>query len=148
MIDLLYTNSDSVRAAAGVSEAEFPDPFLAARNLDMELRMDLQSWLPTHSAIFATTTTEEEQRLHDALVLYSMNFLAAQLLSSPLSVLSELSDGSNSMKRAAGFEEALRIVGAAARKYRDLLLEATTGQTPAPWSPLGLSEPSYDPVTG
>jgi hypothetical protein len=144
----MYTSSDAIRAAAGVSVVEFSDDVIAARNLEAELGIELLEWLPTHSAVASARSTPQETAISDALALYCAHFCAASLLR-PLALLSKVGDGKNSMERTVDFAAAAQVAGASARKYRDYITTKLTGEVASTvWAPLSVVAPTFDPVVG
>jgi len=106
MQQILYTTTDKIRSALGVDERDMSDSQITDRDPDKELRLDLTSWVPTHSTIYAAGTaadsTETEQILADALTLYSTYFCALiSLTALKLAAPQAVSDGKNTLNRFA-----------------------------------------------
>jgi hypothetical protein len=131
-----FTDIDQVRSVLGVSRGDLPDRVLMARGLDVELRLDLATWLPTADTLFtagrATAALPGEAAIADALSLYSAYFCAALIAKSgPLLVAQQISDGKNTLARFTpiAWDKVQADMAAQAAKYKgviDTLLAQTT----------------------
>ncbi len=155
MVTILYTNSDSIRSAVGVTVSEVRDAALSALNLDKALLADLGEWCPTHAAIDAAaraaSPTEEELAKGRYLELYCMWFCARMVADNPTAFPSELTDGKAGYKRFnVDFDQLSEKANGRMRQYKNLLLNAIQGTTSVVTAPslFGKATPGYDPVTG
>lgn len=154
-VTVLYTNSDAIRAVAGVDDHDVSDATLTARKLDLELSADLRVWLPTHATVYSEGTapgaTASEQDQANLLILYATYFCAAQVVeNAPLSMLQSVGDGKNTQSRFSkadltALRERLREK---ADQFRQALIDLVPGGVGATsltlFSGVGLG---VDPVT-
>lgn len=109
MLPILYTDTDAVRSVLGITEEDIKDDDLVARDLLRELRIDLNTWLPTHAAIYAygdlTTPTDTQVTQYDLLVTYAKYYCALLVARSTLALAAaqQVGDGKNTMARFTPF---------------------------------------------
>ncbi len=138
-----YTTAAAIRACIGLDETDIPDSLIEAAGFGEDLLIDLETWLPTHATVFAgqDAATRHLQR-------YCAWFGALQLAQMPLAMLQRYTDGK---VEAVRFNVDMKAVAAQASQkvesYR-ALLKNTPVTAPTSSSILGVSTPSYDPVTG
>ncbi len=150
----VYTSTDAVRGAIGLTDNELLDETLVNQGIDDELTVDLDNWLPTHAALFAAgiagSATDDEKRVVTYIQLYSQWFVSAQILTvMSLTIPQSISDGQNEMRRFQQTDlDALRTaaVGRMAiyRKYLSDEIGAVVLSSPV--LVVG-GRPTYDPVT-
>jgi hypothetical protein len=155
--DLVTFNS--LRFLVGVSEVEMSDTDLEESGLGGEVSAEIAGFLPapvTAESIYtggiAVDATEDEKLLLVYLGAYSRYYLAAQvLITGRLKFATKISDSQDEMTRAAWDDkEKIRLLMEKANRYKTLLLEALgeeVGVSPA-YSLMGISSPTFDPVTG
>jgi len=151
-----YTTTQAIRASLGMDDADCPDAMMTDSRLDLELRVDLDSWLPTHATLYADGeaggATAAEQALKDYLLLYAQWFCAHEMAERFLLAPQIVSDGKSQINRFPRIELEQVADRASSRraKYRALLDEAVNGAEPSTAqtsSLLVVSTPTYDPVT-
>lgn len=148
-----YTDTDAIRGSIGVDKEDCPDNLIVDSNLELEIEVDLQGWLPTHETIFsegnASAATLTQKLYKNYLVLYAQWFGAYEMASRFLLIPQIVSDGKNQMNRFANVELEKVKAEAAARmaKYRGLLDSAINGGEVSAAPVLLVSTPGFDPVT-
>lgn len=150
-----YTDSDAVRAVAGVSDVELSDDALQAMRLADMVVSDLNTWLPTHATVYSegvvSGATAQQKTTKTHLELYTTLFAASKINLFKLAIKQSATNGKDALKRFEGTDFdalALRFAGEA-HAYRKLI-EAAVGATSdnTPTQIFGSASPSYDPVTG
>lgn len=152
-----YTNTDKVRAALGVDASDVPDQKMVDMQLDIELTLDLDEFGVDHVTIYTEGTdvapTAAQTKSWNLLQMYSQ-YCAAYLALDGKQLQYPLlfKDGKAEIRRfeEIDFDELLASIGRRKRKYQDLLAEdqGITLDTVSSYSPLGVSTPGFDPVTG
>lgn len=149
-----YTNTAAIRGCLGIDLQDCSDDTILESNLELELLVDLDGWLPTHAAIHAAgkvnTATAEERHLWNVLQLYAQWFCAFEVVSRFMLLPQIVTDGKNQLNRFPNVDLKDAKAEAAARmaKYRGLLDEEVNGATAVSSLPLvAISTPAYDPVT-
>lgn len=150
---LLYTDSDKVRGALGLTVQDVADAQICGANIEARLKEDLDGWLPTHAAIQtagrASTATDAQKRTWLQLQLYSQ-FRAASFFTPILATLvaQKIADGQMEMQRFsnAKLQEINDDMRAQADHYQELLAPSLSDDGVG-FSPLGISVPGSDPVT-
>ncbi len=151
-----YTNTDAVRSQLGASAKELEDDILLAQGLEMQLRLDLDAWVPTHEAIYvageATGATADEIRQHDLLMMYSQFYVSALVAdSAPGWMLQSIADGKIEASRFSAADMAALAVTlrSKASAFQRLLSDAVNStSTTNTYTHFGKSTPDYNPVTG
>ena len=157
MADVLYTNTDSIRAAIGVTNRELADPQIINMNVEDQLILLLDQVYPTHAALAARNAvgsappaTPEEKAAWRALKLYCQYAAAVIVLTVGQNILVQsLTDGGVIMSRFSRNDietTYARLIG-----MRDEFLSVLTGEDPVTSylvNPITRSTPNYDPVTG
>jgi hypothetical protein len=134
---ILYTTSEEVTAAMGLTDRDLKEAQFANMDLERELRVDLFGWLPTHEAIAAYPDLPSPSALqlhqYDLLVLASKYFCASRMAESvALSAAKSItSEAGNAMGRIdfdpAGLRDAMyRGYNQAKASLEDILAPATT----------------------
>lgn len=152
-VAVLYTNTDQIRSALGISLEDMPDTVITDRSLATELSVDLHTWLPTHATIAADVSTAQAVFLSDSLKLYCAYFCAAAIAESPLAFIQKISDGKNSADRFTNLDWKEIVNGLTSRMagFKQAILAVVS-----PTNPLALTyvkqfsriQPANDPVTG
>lgn len=148
---ILYTNTDAIRAAVGVTTKEYPDGMLKDQGLETQIRVDVYGWLPTHATLYATGTangaTDAEVHQKDLLVLYCVFCGAVRLVEMIMAAREKVGDGKSEVQR---FDIDWAALLEALNKRKDSYraeLEELVNPTDATIGYFGLATPDYDPVT-
>lgn len=154
-VTVLYTDSDKVRAAAGIDDADISDVDLTASSVAEELTVDLNAWCPTHASIQAAGTasspTAAEANQWLLLQLYCQFMGAAIVAGQAYRILQKITDGKNQQARynSLHWDEVQRSLYEKAAKYRRLLEEALgTAGVAVNYPVMSASTPTFDPITG
>lgn len=154
---VIYTDTDQIRSVLGLSDKDMDDTQLVSRNLAVELKLDLVSWLPTYATLYdaglAPTATATEQSITDGLTMYCTYFCASLVsMSAPLAAPQSVSDGKNSMSRFSpmAWQDLTTKTSERMAFYKNLLqglVGSVTGAVSnyAQFATVGLA---VDPVTG
>lgn len=148
-----YTTTDAIRACLGIDKEDCPEEMIVDSRLELELLVDLDSWLPDHSTIYDTGVSSGAAAtdvLHkNWLLLYSQWFGAFEMASRFLMFPQIVTDGKNQMNRFSNVEldKVKDLAASRMAKYRAALDEAVNGSTTSTLSVLRVSVPDYDPVT-
>ena len=149
-----YTTTEAVRGCLGVDEDDIPDAYMVDSKLDVELTVDLDSWLATHAALYAAGTavspTAEEAAIAAKISLYAQWFCALELANRPMTLPQNNSDGKAQFTRfKVDFAKVAELAAAKVAKYRAALAEDVgSGGTATPViSLLSVGVPSVDPIT-
>ena len=149
-----YTNSDAVRAAIGVDDEDVDDNVFKDRSMDVELLVDLDTWVATHSTIWTAgdpasspSATEITERRY--LQMYAMWFCATKLAALRLSMPQMVGDGKSEMRRfqEINWEAVMENAQAEAANYKRLL-EDELGVAAGAVTVMSKASPGYDPVVG
>lgn len=150
---LLYTSCEAVRACLGLDPNDCPDRVLIDSNLELELELDLDSWVTTHNAINNANVpgaTTQDRRRGNLLTLYCQWFCAAQVARRHLLFLQVSADGKNRAERFEVDFDAMAVMAEGlASKYKTELgtdLEPTT-TGPVLFGLAAASVPDLDPIT-
>lgn len=151
-----YTNTDAVRGSLGIDRHDCPDAYFSDSDLEKELIVDLDDWIPTHATVYEdgkpSAATVEAKKSKTLLELYSQWFCAYEMASRPLTFLKAVSDGKNQAKRYdLDLAEVKKAAADKKAHYRALLDEAVnsiTDTSATPTSLLSVSELAEDPITG
>ena len=149
-----YTTTEAIRASLGIDAEDCPDSYMENSNLELELLVDLDGWLPTHATIFSdgnqATPLAAQRRARDVLVLYSQWFCAYEMAKRFLTFPQIVSDGKNQLNRfpKVDLEKVAEMAAAQMAKYKGILEEEVLEQTPS-YTPniLIVSTPADDPVS-
>lgn len=149
-----YTDTDAIRGSLGADASDVGDQLISSSNIELELLVDLDTWLPTHAAVFLAgnqpAASDADVAKKNYIRLYSQWFCAYELASRFLLFPQIISDGKNQMNRFAQIDLDKVKGNASARmaKYRGLLnasvnLVAASGGVAI----VKKSVPDFDPVT-
>ncbi len=154
---VVFTTTEAVRAAIGVDSVDLSDDRIIDAELDIELGLDLASWLPGYSAKLnpGDAPTELQQSIQAALRAYCKWYCASEMLNKVLAYIQVYGDGKADMRRFTNFEWDAVISRAAGKMgtYRTMILDMDP-DTPGTYDPnagyalVGSSAPTYDPVVG
>lgn len=157
-----YTTYADIRAALGVSDDELPDDTLAldlySTNLEFEfedIHEDLIAEYVTVSAIAVATRTTAQSRFYSLTGLFATYAVARQLGAAlPMFSPKDITDGKAATARfQSPYKDTLKAIneqydyakGKLANAYASLSASTRVAATPVF---MGISIPSYDPVTG
>lgn len=149
-----YTTTEAVRGCLGVDLNDMPDHYMVDSKLDVELKLDLDGWLPTHAALYAAGVapgaTAADVAKGVRIALYAQWFCAAEMAKRPLSVPQITTDGKAQIDRfKVDLEKVAALATFKVSQYRaelDLLVNGTAIPTGV-ISYVGIGVPSQDPIT-
>jgi len=145
-ITVLYTDTDAIRGAIGVDEADIDDAVITGQNMALQMTAELEKFLPNHSSVQFSNL-----KIPDQLNLWCMWFGAWRLAQSPLATPKKLSTGKDEYERFNIDWEALeKVAYKNVCAMKDLLLETTStvvAETAA-YTVMGAATPCYNPITG
>jgi hypothetical protein len=148
-----YTTSDAIRGSLGVDPQDCSDEVIASSNLEVELEVDLDGWLPNHDALFTTGTatgaTASEKTTKNLILLYSQWFCAFELASRFLLFPQIVTDGKNQMNRFAkvDLDRVKDLAASRMNKYKSSLDELVNSTTQSVLPIISVAIPDNDPVT-
>lgn len=150
-----YTSVEAVRGCLGLDHSDCPDYYLIDTDVDKELILDLEDWLPTYDAVFEAgkqaSPSAEEVKAKIGLELYAQWFIAYEIAIRPMIFLQTVSDGKNQGKRFEVNLERVALLAASKKsQYRNWLDKAVNNAQDSFAEPAGLlslSVPVYDPIT-
>lgn len=148
----LYTTTENIRAALGVSDRELSETVMLGLQLDLQLETALDIFVPTHAAIAlagaGAAEGSPEKKLWNQLQLLAQ-YEGAVILLDNLQLWSaqKISDGDAEMQRFSKDDlETLRINITERRNFYAGRVNAELLVT-APMQHLTRAAPGYDPVT-
>lgn len=141
-IKVLYTTVASIRATIGVDDNDISDPMILDRNLHLAMLERLADIMPTHEDAFDASETNERR-----LTLWCQYFGALQLLEdTSLGIPQKIQANNDQLSRfAVDFEE---LKNSLRKKITDLENKLLGKTAAAAVTIMGISQPSYSPVTG
>lgn len=154
MADVLYTTTDSIRAAIGVSDAEIQDKQILDLNVEDQLVLYLEQVYPDYEALAdanapGKSPTKKQASDWKKLKLLCQYAGAVLLMLAGQNILvHSLTDGGTTMARFGRND--LDTTLARLERRRDELLAALLEDdlSGASFRLLARASPSYDPVTG
>lgn len=154
-MDVLYTTTEAIRAALGVTVKDVSDSQLTDLNLTDQLSLELDAVYPDHAA--AKTAAEDvspsaaEVRVFKIIKLFCQYQGAVFTLPGYQNLIAQkVSDGGFEMQRFVkdDIEKTKVEILSMRDKYKSLLeLELDSTDTQAPYAVLVVAVPNYDPVT-
>lgn len=155
--DILYTTTDQIAAALGLTSHDLEEGQLVNMDLEPEVTLWLYSWLPTYATVYgygglnAPTATQQRQCMH---LLLAVKYYCAYLVAPRLQLIAPKSVGTeagNSMSRADVDPKAIQQAMSDRYTYHMNQLLAEISQTTTVSSIRGNAitavAPSYDPFT-
>lgn len=141
-IKVLYTTVASIRATIGVDDNDISDSMILDRNLHLAMLERLSDIMPTHEDAFDASETNERR-----LTLWCQYFGALQLLEdTSLGIPQKIQANNDQLSRfAVDFEE---LKNSLRKKITDLENKLLGKTSAAAVTIMGISQPSYNPVTG
>ncbi|MDI1362516.1 hypothetical protein [Methylotenera sp.] len=161
-----YTTYNDIRAILGVNPKELPDADLALETYLFELETKLQEvgtdliakYTEAAAAVLTATETSLQKGLYRAVRLYASSSVSLSVAYSlPMRAQKSITDGKAGLDRFTGtpYKDTVDNLLNLAASYRDDLAKQyilSAGGTPATITTIpafmGVSSPSYDPVTG
>ena len=155
-MDILNVVSyQTVRSTLGMSDTDVDDTVMASLNLQDEVEIDLQGWLPDYTEVIADAWTDHSQADRDAVFLRLKAFIkyyAAALLAeaAPGLLLRRISDGENEAQRfdKVNPQELANRFYVKADELRAAIVEIVNPTVVEQVSLFSVVNSSYDPVTG
>jgi len=155
------TTTEAIRAALGASsEEDLTDTDISNNTPELELELDLKSWLPDFDSIrdagILTTATEAQKTAYQHLKMYAKYFCADLISrSANFSMPQMITDGQNEVQRFQEnkwkeLRESLRRRMAIHRTYLSdyAVSEFSRTEETTQYSLFGKATPSFNPVTG
>ena len=148
-----YATTEAIRGCLGIDQHDCPDRVIIDSRLELELEVDLDGWLDTHTALYEagilSSATADAKRVKNYILLYSQWFCAYEMASRFLLTPQIVSDGKNQMNRFSkiDLDRVKDLAAARMSKYKTLLDEDVNGATTSVPSLLAISVPDFDPVT-
>jgi hypothetical protein len=148
---VLYTDTDAIRSAVGVTTREVSDDLLTQQKLESQTKVSLYGWLPDHATRYAagtaTDATDQEVYVKDLIVLYCTYFGAVRVVEMIMALRRRVGDGKSEVERFdVNWLELLEILKGRLDEIQNLLEEELGLSSGGP-SYFGKAVPDYDPVT-
>lgn len=149
-----YTNTDAVRGCLGVDKDDCPDRYMVDSQVELELSLDLDTWLSTHAALFTAGTTgtpsASAKATADRIKLYAQWFVALEFANRPLTVPQIVTDGKAQLDRfKVDLSKVAELAASKVAKYKNELQQTVDGaNNVAPYTNyVTVATPGADPVT-
>jgi hypothetical protein len=149
-----YTTTDAVRGCLGIDVTDCPDNYMLDSKVELELKLDLDGWLPTHAALYTAGTTGSpsaaQTAISDRIKLYAQWFVALEFANRPLTVPQITTDGKAQLDRfKVNLKDVAQLASDKVAKYKGELLSAVGGSpiTAAYANFVSVATPGSDPVT-
>lgn len=152
MTPILYTNTDQIRAALGVSAKELADAQINDLNVGDQLIFSLAGVYPDHVALFLIVSpTDPQKLLKSAIGLYCM-YESAVIMTPQLQMITaqKITDGDAEMQRFQkdNLDETISRIKEMRDRYASIVKASVPGVIAAsPIAHFGTVQPDYDPVT-
>jgi hypothetical protein len=149
---ILYTSTDQIRAALGVTEREVTDDQINNLNVRDQLIFSLKPVYPDHATLWAKSNpTDDEKLIKSALILFCQ-YESAVIMAAQLQMITaqKITDGDAEMQRFQkdNLDETIQRIISMRDRYANALKSSVPGfQTPAAIVHFGTVQPAYDPVT-
>jgi hypothetical protein len=148
---VLYTTTDAIRAALGVTEKEIADGQIVNLSVRDQLLFSLEDVYPEHATLAAVqsgTPTADQVRLYTALTLFCQ-FEAAALMTAQLQMLTaqKITDGDAEMQRFQkdNLQDTINRIYSLRNRYGRVLKAQPSGTVSV--AIFSTTQPAYDPVT-
>lgn len=149
-----YTTTQAVRGCLGIDVDDCPDAYMVDSQVALELKLDLDGWLPTHSTLYTAGTTGSPTALQtaisDRIKLYAQWFVALEFANRPLTVPQINTDGKAQIDRfKVDLAAVAKLAAAKVAKYKGELVSLVGGgAVTAPYANyVSVATPGSDPVT-
>lgn len=138
---VLYTDTDAIRSAIGVDDADIEDAMITSQYMADQMRAELLSFFPTYETDFYDPSVAVK------LKLWCMWFGALRIAESPLAIPVSLSTGKDIYER---FPVDWELVKDTAKKNMAKLKEAMvpSAGSSSVFNFIGAAAPAYNPITG
>lgn len=153
-MDVLYTNTNSIRAALGLTNKELYDSQIIDLGVAGMVEIELREVYPDHAAlkqkIDNSTATPEEVVIWSVLLQYVKYEAASFMLPQfQMLVAQKISDGDAEMSRfqATNLQDTINRILTMRDKYRGMLLAEGGAVPQGTLSMFSVVTPTYDPVT-
>lgn len=151
---ILYTDTDAIRASIGIDEHDYSDGAMIASNLQLELELELDEWVPNHLSI-AQAAREEAPTVSETtqwklLTLFSQWYCAGLVSDRVLALNKVVADGKNRGERfEVDLAKVRELALSKAANYKEKLMGAITVgyQSSSQFTFAVASTPSIDPIT-
>ena len=154
MLAILYTTTDRIRGALGVSENEISDQRIVDTAIEDQLTVRLSVIRPDHAAIKtageAVGATDAEKLLYKILQLYCMYFGAATMLNAAQTLLfQEVTDAetTNTRFKPNDISELIDNVMGQMGLYEGMLNDEYEQANGPGYMVASIASPAYNPVT-
>lgn len=156
MADVLgVVTYNTLRVTAGMSVTDVSDDQIEALNLDMEVEIDLETWIPEFQQVLDESWPEPKsgalQFVKKRLIAYTKYYSTALLCkAAPGLMLRRLSDGENIAERFQNVNPAdlTDAYIAKANEFKNMILEHLDPPFEQASTLFTVVKPNYDPVTG
>jgi hypothetical protein len=149
-----YTTTQAVRGCLGIDVNDCPDTYMVDSQVALELKLDLDGWLPTHAALYTAGTTGSptapQTAISDRIKLYAQWFVALEFANRPLTVPQINTDGKAQIDRfKVDLAKVAELAAAKVAKYKaELVSVIGGGAVTAPYANyVSVATPGSDPVT-
>ena len=137
---ILYTDTDAIRSAMGIDDADMEDAMFTGQQLENQMLEDLDTLRPAH----ATEIFSGSASLQRKLSLWCMWFGALRIAQSPLATPKRISTGKDELERFVVNWQALEEL--AKRKLAELD-KALSPTVPESFTMMGKATPDSNPIT-
>ncbi len=156
MADVLgVVTYDTLRTTAGMSVTDVSDEQIESLNLDLEVEINLESWIPEFQDILDESWIEPKtgalQFVKKRLIAYTKYYATALLCKGASGLmLRRLSDGENIAERFAGVrpDELTDQYMTKAAEFKAMILDYLEPEFLEGSQFFTIVKPDYDPVTG
>jgi len=140
-VEILYTNTDAIRSLIGLDDADVEDAMIVSQDMEAQMLLELEDWLPTHEEEFYATELSERR-----LKLWCGWFGALRLAESPLAIPKALGTGKDEYERfVVDWDLIKRTAKNKMAKLQEALVPAV-GSTA--FVGMGKAAPGYNVITG
>lgn len=150
MADTLYTTTENIRAALGVSPRELSEELMLGLQLDIQLEIDLDMLVPDHALIAtagqAAVDADAVKAWKRLQVIAMYQGALILLMNMQLWSVQKISDGDLDMQRFAANDLQTMINNITDRRNTLVVILNPEFQTTATVQFLSLASPSRDPV--
>lgn len=145
----------TIRSTLGMSETDATDSVIANLNLQDEVEIELQNWLPDYQAVIDDTWSAQSADVREFVLLrlkaFTKYYAAAVLAeSAPGLLLRRISDGENEAQRfdSVNPTKLASNLYAKAEEFKEAVIKKLEPVTTHSYPLFGVVNSSYDPVLG
>ena len=149
-----YTTTEAVRGCLGIDVDDCPDRYMVDSKVELELQLDLDTWLASHAALYSTgtqgTPTALQKAVAQRIELYAQWFIALEFTNRPLTIPQITTVGKSQIDRfKVDLSRLTQLAAAKVAKYKGELQAAVEGKpaTAAYANFVSVAVPGADPVT-